>query len=262
MSLMTKEEKDAIKAKGIADKKVKEEAESVDESEKEPVVEDEESEDTEEKKEESTEEEIDFEAIATAEAERADKAEKALAEKEFKSREAKRKDGDKKEENAEDEENKPLTKRELRSLLAEERQATQTTLQEGQALEIAKNNTASEAEAKAAVAYWKNRVVKTGNLEDDVMFAIGGLNHKRVIAKNAELKRSLKSKETASKSGVDSHRVEMSAKEVKMSSADANAIKASGFIWDGNKRLWKKPLGDGKTFLYYDSKNKKRWKGK
>lgn len=203
----------------------------------------------------------DYEAIATAEKERADRAEQALAANAFKARKGKREGEEAEGEEEDEDEDKPLTKRELRSILAGERQVITKTTNEREALAIARQNTATEAEAQAAVLFYKNRVVPTGNLEEDVLFAIGGLNRKRTAAKVVEVGRALRSRDTALHSTATVHRNTLPAGEPKISPQDAQAIKAAGMKWDGKQRVYKKSLGNGSKFMYYDPKTKKRWTG-
>lgn len=200
----------------------------------------------------------DYEALLKAEKERADAAEKAAAELAFKSRDTRRKN---KEETESEEENddKPMTRAEARAFLAQQGQSLQKSAQEMAALGIARSNTATEAEAQAALLFYKTRVVPTGNLEDDVLFAIGGINRKRTVAKATELARALRSKETALHSTAIVHREGGSVNEPKLTAQDAQAIKQSGMAWDGRGRVYKKPLGNGAKHLFYDPKSKRRW---
>ena len=201
---------------------------------------------------------IDYEAELKAEKERREKAEKALAEKAFKDRKKKR-DEEQEQEEEQDEEDKPLTASQLEIILAKERQQTQKQLEGTRAVEIARANTSSETEAQAALEFWKNRVVPTGNLEDDIRFAIGGLNSRRIVAQNEELKRALRSKETKGAGGEGTFRDAPQAGEPQLAPQDAQAVKQSGFVWDAVKKLYKKPLAGSKKTLYYDVKSKKRW---
>ncbi len=265
---MTKKEKEAIIAKGKEEAEAKAKAEAdeaakkkanADESEdeSEPV----EGEDESEEDESAEDEEIDYADIAKQEAERAEKAEKALAEQRFKDSEARRNAGESKEKKDNEDENKPLTLKDLNRFRQEDRQAYQKEFNDSRALEIARVNTTSEEEAKAAHLIWKNRVVPTGNLEEDVLFAIGGLNRRKYIAKNKEMVRTIKSKNTVSRDANGAYKAGERAPENKMSSNDAQAMKAAGMVWDGAKRVYKKPLNNGKGFYYYDPKTKKQWKG-
>lgn len=204
----------------------------------------------------SKEEETDWEAVAAAEKIRADKATKKLATKRFKERQTAREESDEGDETEEedDEEEKPITASQLETRLARDRQERLLDSQEATALEIARKNTTSEAEAKAAVLFWKGRVVPTGNLEEDMMFAIAGMNRKRIPGQQSEVRRAEKSRETASDDAASTHQDAPKAGEPKLSPQDAQVIKSSGFEWDGSKRMYKKPLGKSGKHLYYNPK--------
>lgn len=198
---------------------------------------------------------IDYEALRLEEEERAKKGkpDPEAARLAFEERERKRKEAEEKGEEL------PLTRAEVEALIAQNNAGTHKTLQEQNALAIARANTSSEAEAQAALAYWRNRVTPSGNLEDDVLFAIGGLNRKVTAAKSAELARALRAKDTTSKNPASTHRDSPQGTEPKLSKDDTTVLQQTGFVWDGVKRLYKKPMG-GKKFLYADPKNlKKKW---
>lgn len=273
---LTPEEKKKIIEMGKKGKNKKEEEEN-DESESEEETEEEESEEESEEEdgsEEDSEDEsegdsdenldIDYEEIAKSENERADKAEEArkkaedaLADKAFKKRKNKR-EGKEDEEGEEDEEDKPLTRRDLRSVFSEISRESSQKNQETEALVLARKYTNSEKEAQAAIIFYKNRVQHTGNVEDDVQFAIAGMNRKRTVAEKSEMARALKSKDGKSKDFAGTHRSGAPAEKSKVKSADAKALQASGMVYDTAKRVYKKALPNGK-FFYFDPKTKKRW---
>ncbi len=151
---------------------------------------------------------IDYEALAKEERERREAAERLLAEDRYNSSRNKRETEEERiaREALETDDDKPITAKDLPAILARERQIAQKEAQEGRALEVARANTATEAEAQAAVLFWKNRVVPTGNLEEDMKFAIGGLNSKKIVAKNAELARALRAKDNISSDIPSEHR--------------------------------------------------------
>lgn len=217
----------------------------------------------EEPKEEETEvpskKEIDFKAMKEAEESRG-KPDAEKARLAFLERERKRKEKEESFEEEDDDEDKPLTRREMLVLLDERENRISKMTLETRALEIARANSSSEEEAQAAFTFWKTRVIPSGNLEDDVRFAVGGINHSKVISVNKELARALNSKENASKETASTFRDAPQGSEPKMSSIDAAGIKSAGYVWDGAKRLYKKPLGKGNSFLYYDPKSKKTWR--
>lgn len=147
--------------------------------------------------------EIDYEAELALEREKRQEAEKAAAELAYKLRDNKRKE-EKEIEDEIDDEDKPLTSKDLQNLEDRIINRNEKLSQETKALEIARMNTSSEAEAQLALLKWKD-VKSTGDLEKDILFAIGGINYKKVIAANAELKRALKSKEGISSDDANTH---------------------------------------------------------
>jgi len=214
---------------------------------------------TEETREESKDDSqnIDYKAILEEERKRREAAEKSASDYAYKLRNQKREEkGEETEE--ESDEDAPLTRKELKEALQGFSQQNEKVQQEVQAKTLIKQYTSNEDEAEAAYEMWKHRIVPTGNLQADIMFAIGGLNHKRVLATNEELKRSLASKDTKNRDASGTHR-KSSSSENKTSGADAQALKASGMKWHTEKQVYTKKLKDGKTF-YYDPKTQKRWK--
>lgn len=200
-------------------------------------------------------EEVDYEALARAERERADAAEALIVKNKKTEKRHKNEDEDEV-----DEDEKPLTRREFLELSKTQQQAVQKEMQEVRALEIARTNTSSEQEARAVLTFWKTRVIPTGNLDEDVLFAIGGLNHKKVVSKNLELARALRGKSGEKTDAAGTHRDAPEGSTPKMSAGDASAYKQAGFEWDGKRRLFKKSLGkDGKKTLWKDHKSGRTW---
>lgn len=257
---MTIEEKKQadLKAKADADAKAKADAEAKVEknkadSEKEPIKGEEE--------EEEKEENIDYKAELAKEKAKREKADKATAELAFKLRDKKRKAKDEDiDEEDEDEEDKPLTKKDLDSILTADREANRKVILSSQIQEKAKKLAGSEDEADLIVEIHKNRSFPSDLSVDEQLEECWAIaNRKRFKAKTDELKRSLASKETREDNAAGTVRDEALAKETKLSPQDAQAIKDAGFIWDGVKRLYKKSLAGGKKHLFYDPKLKKRW---
>lgn len=203
----------------------------------------------------SNEDSPDYEALLKEERERAEKAEKALAEAAFKDRKKKRQepDGDENESESDDEDDKPLTIKDLRAHEARIIARTQKQMQDSRALEIARAHTSSEEEAKAAHLFWKNRVVPTDNLEADVLFAIGGLNHRKIVGKNQELARALRSRETTVDDTSGTQRESQLPTSVKVKGDLHASLKRAGFELDTKRKLWIKEVSKG-NFVYKDLK--------
>lgn len=204
----------------------------------------------------SKEGKIDYEAELARERERRETAEKALADKAFKSRDKKRKEED--EDGDEPEEDKPLTSKELQTILERDREQTRKEMQSEVISEKAKKLAGSDAEASLIVEIHKNRSFPAGMpLDEQLEEAYAIANRKSLIAQNAELKRALQSKGNVSDNSVNAHREPAAAEESKMSANDVGAIKDAGYVWDGKSGLYKKPLG-GKKVLVYNPKTKTR----
>lgn len=195
-----------------------------------------------------SEDQIDYKAVAETERKRREEAEQLIIKNKIKA---------KKPEETTDQD-KPLTVKDLAEVETRIRTATTRELQEQRALEIARSNTSSEEEAQAAMVYWKNRVTPTDNLQEDVLFAIGGLNHKKITAKNAELSRALKNRGNASHDSAATMRDAPEGDEPKLSSPDVQAMKEAGMSWNGKDKMYEKKLPSGRT-LKYDPKSKKRF---
>lgn len=200
---------------------------------------------------------IDHEAELAKERERADKAEKAAAEEAFKRREVQRKLKEKEEE-PDDEEDKPLTRRELQEVLSEERQIAR---REAQAAiledKVAKKATSGAEKSHVLEILRTRRWPDYVSLDDQIDEAFAIANRKRLLAKNEELKRSLRGKENAQPGGAGTHQPPKGAAEPKLSSQEVQVLKEGGYSWDAQSQLYKKSVG--KKTLYYDPKTKRRF---
>ena len=188
MMSMTKEEIAEAESKAAAEKaKAEEEAANANLSEEEKEAK--------KKAEEEHSKEIDYEAELAEERKKREDAENAAADLAYKLREKRRAEEGEIEDEIEKEE-KPLTIKDLQSFERRIIERNEKTNQESKALEIVRANTSSEAEAQLALLKWRD-VKSSGDLEKDILFAIGGINYKKIVAKNSELKRALNSKENA-----------------------------------------------------------------
>ena len=247
---MTKEEEAAIAAEVEAQAKAEAEANANVESPEEEAEESEE--------ESSKDLKIDYEAELAKEREAREKAERTLADKAFKEREAKRQAGDA-DASKDESDDKPLTARELDDILSKRLSGIQKDLEGEKIKEIAKSLASSEGEANLIVEIHKNRTFPLNlSLERQLEECYAIANRERILAQNAELKRALRSKETATGYAGEAERDSGKAGEPKLSPQDAEALKMAGMVWDGVKRVYKSPIG-GKKHFYYDPKTKKRW---
>lgn len=233
-----------------------------DEKEGSTVEETETPEESEESTEESSSQEVDYEALEKAESERAGKPDPFKAQEAFKKRKQKHEPNESEEEApAEDDDDKPLTRGEARELLKSQEQTVAKSLQDSNALAIIRAHTSSESEAKAAFTYWKTRGIYTGNLESDVKFVIGGINHEKLISKNKEMARAFQGKDSASHDIASTQRDGLPGTAPKMDAGTSNSYKRAGFVYESKTRVWKKKLPNG-VFLFKDPKTKRTWTAK
>lgn len=240
------------KEKEAADKKAADEAAAAKESEGEDS-EGEDAEDIEKKKQEDLDLDKELE-----EEEKHGKPDPEIARKEFQRREAKRKEEEGEDsEEAENDEDKPLTRADLREI--EERQYKRA--QTERAMEIAESLATSPKEAKLIFTKWSNRQFPPNlplaqQLEEAYVITHRG----KLIGERNEALRAARNKSNANKDGSGTQRDATEAGEPKLSDADKTGMQQAGFVWDGAKRLYKKSLQGGRSFLYKDPKTGRQWR--
>ncbi len=242
---MTPEEQAAATAKAEAEKAEKEKADA--EAAAAKAAEDAEA---------NQEPQIDYAAELAKEKNAREKAEKELADRRFKEAEAKRKA----EESGDGGEDKPLTTKDLDALENRLYQKAQKELQATRLSELADELAQTPAEADLILEIHKNRTFPSHlSLDEQMQEAYAIANGRKLAAKNQELARALRSKETSSRMSASSHQDSPTLDAPKLSSAEATALKDAGMTWDAIKRAFKKPISGGKKFYYFDPKTKKRW---
>lgn len=183
-----------------------------------------------------------------------EKLQKRIATDAFKFRQSKKEDkaeelGD------EPEDDKPLTRSEIEKLLAKEKESVTKQLTVKEATTLASALTSNEDEAQYAVALWQNVQLPFDTMQEQLEFIVGGMNAKRVLAQNAELKRALLSKDTARKNTATTARDAMSAGQPKTDPQIASVLKTQGFTYNSTQKLFTKKLANGKT-MYNNGKGK------
>ena len=201
---------------------------------------------------------VDYEAELVKERERRQKAEEKLDETRKRAKE-RYQEHHKEEETEDDDEERPLTAREMNTILDERDDRIRKETQAMRIGEIARKYATSEAEAQLIVEIHKNRSFPSSlSLEEQIEEAYAIANRKRIMAKNEELTRALRSRETITRGGGQYRDSALSANEPKLGAADIQAIKSAGFVWDAQQRLYKKTLAKGKN-LFFDPKTHKRF---
>ena len=201
---------------------------------------------------EESKQEINYAELLERETNARKEAEKAAADLAFKLRQ-KRRDGDYEEE----EEEKPLTAKQLQTILADERQATEKKLMSSEADRIASSLTNSNEEKAVVLEIHKNRTFPAYlSLQDQIEESYVIANRKKILGENSELKRALKGRDGVTRD-VSAHQDQPSTKP-NFSSADNKVISQLGFNWNATTKRFEKKLANGRI-LAMDSKTKKSY---
>ena len=242
MSDVETKSKTAEEEEKEADDTSTEEEEATDDTTTEDDIEEaDDSEDEEESDEDSDNKEIDYDAEIEAEKKRG-KPDPAKAKDAFKERKEKR----------EGEEDKPLTKRELQEILAEERKQNQSR----EAFTLARTLAGSDKEAQLVVEKWKNRSFPGDlSLEEQIEESYVITHRKKLLGERNEALRALRNKSGVNKNGAGSYREGTKGNQPKTSAEATNAFKAAGYTWNGTSRQFEKKLADG-SMLVRDAKTK------
>ncbi len=202
---------------------------------------------------------IDFDAEIEAETKRG-KPDPSIAKEAFKGRKQKR-DGsadDAGDEGAEGEDDdKPVTKSELKAFETKVRRDALS----GQALSIAQtlagNHSNAGKEAQLIVAKWSNRTFPDNMpLSEQIEECYAIVHRKKLVGERNEALRALKGKDGVGKNAASSHRDAPAFHGKKVTSAEATAFKASGYVLNVTTQNWEKKLANG-DMLVRDSKTGK-----
>lgn len=191
-------------------------------------------------------EELDLDAEIEKER-KAGKPDPEIAEKAFKDRK------NKKQEDTDDDGDKPLTQKDLDAHDAKIRKE----MQQERALEIAKEMAGSEKEAELIVAKWGNRTFPTNlSLKEQITEMYGAVYAKKLIGERNEALRGLKGKQGVKKDPAPSHHDgTQSGIEPKLPPSEMAVLKQSGFVWNVKTRRYEKKTANGRT-LVRDPKTK------
>ena len=178
---------------------------------------------------------------------------KKIAGDAFKKREAKHKESDESE--GEEDDSKPLTRAELKALLEERESGKAKNEQAREAMTIAKTLTETEDEALYAVELFKHITLPFDSLDESIRFIIAGMNADRIMGQTQEVKRALKSKETARKNTAVTVRDKASGSQPALSGDMKVVLKNQGYKYLSDKKVYGKKLPTGKM-LFNDGKGK------
>ena len=198
---------------------------------------------------------IDYQKELEIERKRREDAEKLLADRRYKSKHSKKVD-EEEEEDEDDDEDKPLTRKELNSLLEKQRLESQKEGQAERVMEVAMELAESKEEAELIAEIHKNRQFPTYlTVREQVEEAQAIANRKRDASKRSELNRALKAKEGVSKDSAGTYRDGQEGTKPKLTPQDDASYKRAGFAYEPKDKVWKKKLPNGK-FLIKDPKTK------
>lgn len=191
-------------------------------------------------------EKVDHEAELKAERERREKAEKALAHQRIKDKREKPEESIE----GEDDEDKPLTKRELAEILAKSNQDVEKRFMATQIKEIAKNISSSPIEAELIVEIHKNRTWPSHlSLEEQLEESQLIANKKTLKGTISEITRAARGKAGVNTNPAGTHMDAPKAGEPKLARDEALVISQNGLKWNGVTRRYEKKLNGGKTLV-------------
>lgn len=188
---------------------------------------------------------IDWKQIAEDERQKREKAEKALSSKRFNASRGRTEEDD-----LEDEpEERTLTEAQLRSILQENSEAQEKKFMGVETRRIARDLSSSDDEANAIVEIYNNRTFPSFMTHEEKVREAYFIAHgPRILAKQDELRRSLRSKQTTRSGGDENaHRDGARPSEPKLAPTAKAELSRLGFKWDG--RRYSKKLANGKTLV-------------
>ena len=193
---------------------------------------------------------IDYAEKLKKEKEARERAEQALAQARFKADELKRKE---KEEKGDDfgDEDKPVTARELKEILATVRQVTQKEFQAGRIAELVGQLAESDEEKALVIEIHTNRNFPSYlTLEQQVREAYVIANSKRLLDQRDEALRALRNKEGVNVNAAQSHREPLQGPEPKLAPDTKSIMSQKGFIFNPQTRRYEKKIGQGKVLIF------------
>ena len=192
---------------------------------------------------------IDYAQIAEQEKVKREKAEKAAADAAYKLRQQRRQQ----EETIYEEEDRPLTRKEVLELLSSRPSddlVTKKDLMESKANLIAEKFAGSLAEKDAIVETWKNRTFPEGlSLDDQLEETYAIVNRKKIIGERNEALRALKGKSGASKDSASTHHDPLKGSEPQLDPGTKQVLSQSGFVYRASAGRYEKKLPNGKTLI-------------
>lgn len=193
---------------------------------------------------------IDYKAVAEKEKARNKKLEEII----IKNKVAKKKDSENDSDDEGDEDidddDKPITRKNVRSVLEAERQKMTLEVYADKLKEFAEDMSESPEEAEAILEVHKNRRFPSDlSIREQVEECHAIVNRKRLASKNSELRRALGSKNSAGNNAGSSYRDGQKGVAPKQSESDKAAYKRAGFAYEPKDKVWKKKLPNGNFLI-------------
>ena len=148
-----------------------------------------------------------------------------------------------------------MTKREAIEILRENQDQIRKEIRGQEISNKIKKLTSNLTEQELIQEIHKNRIFPDYlSLDEQLEEAYAIANSKKIMAKNEELKRTIKSKETISDDSVLNYEDTQLSDEPKLAPETISMLKETGYKWDGIKRLFVKESST--RISYYDPKTK------
>lgn len=157
---------------------------------------------------------------------------------------------------ADADDDKPLTRSEMQKMLDEREQKILRQSSSKEAVTLARSFTDNDDEAKYAAALWEHVTLPFDTMEEQMRFIIGGMNAERLLAQNSELVRAVQSKTMARKDTATTARDATASTAPKIDTQVKQALERTGFKYEPTKKAWGKTLANGKK-MYNDGRGKK-----
>jgi len=137
-----------------------------------------------------------------------------------------------------------MTPEEIRKIAQEEASKTLKSINQGQAENLARSVATSDDEAELIIFHYKNSIVLTGNLQEDIESAQALANKKRVQKQLSEIRRTIQAKKNeAGEGGAGNPPGGEEESEPKLSENDRKIIRSGNFKWDPKKKVFISPSG-------------------
>ena len=149
-----------------------------------------------------------------------------------------------------DDENRPVTKRELAEFLAEQQHRTVLESQQDTLINISEEISSTADEAELIRSIHANRIFPIGmSIREQMQEAKAIANVKRVEAQNAEMARKIASQQNASRNTATTHRDPQTPQEPELAPDLKQSMMRSGFVYNTTSRRYEKTLPNGKILV-------------